>query len=156
MSQRVILSTPQGITVMVPQSVGARSWGEELVVALGPGYLGKLLRRMAGTAGDLQFHRQKHETHYLFSGEAELHCDNGAGVLVRHRMTAGHSVSIPPGAVHRVIAITDCIFFESSTPHFEDRVNVSAQYGEADDPNGLPTTVAPLTACEAGIDWPGR
>lgn len=148
-----LLTTSQGIQVVAPQSVESRPWGTEILVALGPGYMGKVLYRRAGSVGDLQFHRAKHETHFLLEGRAALHCEDGHGEIVVHEMGSGCSVSIPPGAVHRVVTLTDCTFFESSTPHFEDRVNVSALYGDVADADGLPTTARPLTAKEAGIEW---
>ena len=54
-------------------------------------------------------------------------------------MYPGESYHIQPGAVHQVEAIAECVFFEASTPHHDDRVRVEQQFGlEAD--GGLPTT----------------
>jgi hypothetical protein len=41
--------------------------------------------------------------------------------------------------VHQVEAVTNCIFFEASTPHLDDRVRVEEKYGLPAD-GGLPTT----------------
>jgi hypothetical protein len=49
-------------------------------------------------------------------------------------------VHFAPGMVHQEIAVTDCVLIEASTPHFNDRVRVESEFGEADD-SGLPTTV---------------
>jgi hypothetical protein len=46
--------------------------------------------------------------------------------------------------VHQVRAITDCVFFEASTPHFDDRERLEARYG-LPETGGLPTT-------NAGVD----
>jgi len=35
--------------------------------------------------------------------------------------------------------VTDCVFFEASTPHFNDRERMEAQYG-LPDTGGLPST----------------
>jgi len=114
-------------------------WGTETLVAWGPGYIGKVLRYSAGKAGGLQSHRQKDETFYLHEGEAWVDYDPGDGTLARVRMAAGMSFHIQPSTPHRFTAITDCVVFEASTPHFDDRVRLEAEYGEPDT-GGLPTT----------------
>lgn len=115
-----------------------RDWGEELIVADTPQYLGKVLRMRAGTAGNLQYHRKKDETFFLWSGTAQIWFDAGQG-LCSVPMFPGQSYHVPPGAVHRVVAVTDCVFFETSTPHQDDRVRMEAWYGEPET-GGLPST----------------
>lgn len=126
--------------ILLPRSLGPRAWGHELQITDSPQYLGKILYMTAGTRGGLQYHEQKDETFYLVSGSAWVETDPGrTGQLDRHYMQPGVAFHVPPGAVHRVEAITDCTFFEVSTPHFDDRVRVESHYGEQDD-GGLPTT----------------
>lgn len=132
------MSLPQ-VVVQIPKDLGPRVWGRELLVADGPGYIGKVLEMRAGTAGGCQVHLEKDETSYLLSGSAWLYTDTGDGALTRFLLSPGTSVHIPPGAVHKVEAITDCMFFEASTPHFHDRVRVDARYG-LDASVGLPST----------------
>ena len=124
--------------------VWPREWGEEIIIAETPTYLGKVLRMLAGTQGGLQYHRQKDETFYLVSGRALVECEvvkNSAGELAVTTipMAVGESYHIPPGAVHRVTAVTDCVFFETSTPHHDDRVHVEHLY-DLPETGGLPTT----------------
>lgn len=133
------------IEVFPVAPVGPRNWGQEILIAHTPEYIGKLLLMKAGAAGGLQYHVEKKETFYLFEGEAVVDYDDG-GVLNRLPMFAGMSVHVPPGAPHRVTAITDCTFFEVSTPVFDDRVRVEADYGEPE-VGGLPTTRAKCEAC---------
>lgn len=127
------------VRVLLPKDMGARVWGEELLIAESPQYIGKLMRMKAGAAGGLQYHVEKDETSFLLSGLAWVYTDTGDGKLSRFKMTAGTSIHIPHGAVHKVEAIEDCVFFEASTPHFDDRVRVEARYGRTDT-DGLPTT----------------
>lgn len=119
--------------------VGARSWGREILIAHTPDYIGKVLYMNAGYAGGLQYHREKVETFYLHSGRARVTTDKGDGRLTSWEMQPGESYHIPAGAVHQVEAIEDCVFFECSTPHFDDRVRVEARYNLKQD-GGLPTT----------------
>lgn len=116
-----------------------RDWGEEIIVAATDRYLGKVLKMRAGTRGGLQYHREKDETFHLWSGEALVRSDDGGGALVETLMEAGESYHIPPGAVHQVEALEDCIFFEASTPHYDDRVRVESDYAVPNG-SGLPTT----------------
>ena len=120
------------------RDVGERTWGREILIAHTTDYLGKVLLMRAGAMGGLQLHRQKDETFHLYSGEAFVDYDLD-GQLTRVRMMPGQSYHIPPGAPHRVEAITDCVFFECSTPVFEDRVRLESKYG-LPDTGGLPTT----------------
>lgn len=124
----------------------SQTWGREVLIAHTPHYLGKVLTMRAGTAGGLQLHVEKDETFFLYSGLALITSDEG-GQLVSREMQAGESYHIPPGAVHRVHAMTDCVFFEASTPHLNDRVRLEAHYGEPET-GGLPTTRAFLSGGE--------
>jgi len=119
--------------------IGARTWGREVVIAHTPQYLGKVLYMNAGYAGGLQYHRLKTETFFLFSGKALVTTDKGDGILTEFVMEPGESYHIPTGAVHKVTALEDSVFFECSTPVFEDRVRVEAEYGLKME-GGLPTT----------------
>lgn len=132
------MSLPQ-VEIQLPRDMGARTWGTELLIADTPHYIGKLMTMKAGAAGGLQYHVEKDETSYLLSGQAWLYTDTGDGTLTRFLLNPGTSVRIPPGAVHKVEAITDCVFVEASTPHFDDRVRVEERYGRTDT-DGLPTT----------------
>ena len=118
-----------------------RVWGEEIFVAQTDDYLGKVLRMRAGTAGGLQLHRRKDETFHLWSGEAYVDYDLD-GDLVRVKMVAGESYRIPPGAPHRVEAITDCVFFETGNAVYDDRQRLEEHYDVPviGDAYGLPTT----------------
>lgn len=132
------MTLPQ-VEIHAAKDMGDRVWGTELLIAEGPGYIGKLMYMQAGKAGGLQSHVEKHETSYLLSGRAWVYTDTGDGALSKFQIGPGTSVRIPPGAVHKVEAIEDCCFFEASTKHFNDRVRLEEKYGRTDT-EGLPTT----------------
>jgi mannose-6-phosphate isomerase len=131
------------IELRAPIQVGKRAWGHELLIAQTDHYIGKVLEMYAGTAGGLQLHREKIETFYLHDGEAWVDYDQH-GTLTRLLMLPGMIVHVPAGAPHRVTAITNCVFFECSTPVFNDRVRLEKEYGEPE-VGGLPTTVPDAT-----------
>ena len=115
-----------------PRLLGPKDWGDELLVAHTPHYTGKVMTMRAGKSGPLQYHEQKDETMHLWAGKAELTLEIG-GKLIKRPLRAGQSFHVPPGTVHRVTAVTTCIFFEASTPIFDDRINVEERF--KDDPN---------------------
>ena len=128
------------VNFFTPQDVGPRDWGREILIAHVPGkYTGKILMMKAGARGGLQYHRKKHEVGHLFSGELIVEYDSGDGKISKRTMKPGESIHIPPGAVHRETAVTDCTIFETSNPVFNDRVRMEEHYGEKIE-GGLPTT----------------
>lgn len=123
------ISSRPAIRPFQPKELGPKSWGVELLVAETDRYTGKVLRMRAGAEGPLQYHERKDETMYLLHGWAWIEHDPGDG-LVRDDICQGQAIHVPPGAVHRVGAYEDCIFFEASTPARDDRVNVEHEYPE--------------------------
>jgi len=115
-----------------PMDIGPKNWGQELLVAKTDQYIGKVLTMRAGESGPLQYHERKDETFHLWAGKAELTFEVN-GKLVKRTMTAGQSYHVPPGTVHRVKALKTSVFFEASTPVFDDRVSVEDRF--RDDPN---------------------
>ena len=109
-----------------PVELGPKPWGRELLIARTNQYMGKVLWMNAGHAGPLQYHQRKEETFFLLSGMARVTYKTLEGVLESRLMQPGESYHVPPGSVHQVAALEDCIFVEASTPVFDDRVAVQA------------------------------
>lgn len=126
------------ITVVEPRDLGERNWGVETLLIETEKWIGKRLDMIAGTAGNLQYHRWKEEAFHLHSGKATVEYDKD-GSLVKLEMLPGMTVHVPPGAPHRVTAITDCVFYEWSNPVYSDRVRCEADYHEPE-ADGLPST----------------
>lgn len=123
-----------------PESVGARDWGEELLLTLIPDTLTlKKIFIKAGHKGGLQYHREKNECGILIEGELLVRFDAGDGILQEKILRAGDCFHFPPRAVHQEEALSDCVIIEASSPHFNDRVRVEDRYGLTAD-GGLPTT----------------
>jgi len=64
----------------------------------------------------LQYHDQKEETILLFSGAGKLHIGDSVESLEVIEMTEHHGYTIKPMQIHRLEAVTDCIFVEVSAP----------------------------------------
>jgi mannose-6-phosphate isomerase-like protein (cupin superfamily) len=129
----------RSVDFVTPRDLGPRDWGTETLIVQTDHYIGKRLDMKAGTAGGLQYHVHKDEAFLLVEGVAAVEWDNGDGTLALMTLRPGQMVHVPPGAPHRVTAITDCVFYEWSTPHFHDRVRCEAEYGQPE-AGGLPTT----------------
>lgn len=122
------------------EDLGARTWGNEILLALVPGkYTVKRLEVKAGEKGGLQYHHLKDEVGVMISGEMVVRFDDGSGKLIERTVGPGEVMHFPPGLVHQTEAITDVVYIEASTPHFNDRVRVEANYGMQLD-EGLPST----------------
>jgi mannose-6-phosphate isomerase len=114
-----------------------KPWGYELHWAKTGRYVGKLIHVNAGHALSLQYHNQKDETIFLWSGRMLFEIASAplaegqedAGPLTQREMQPGEAVHIVPRTVHRMTAITDCDIFEVSTPELLDVVRLEDRYG---------------------------
>ncbi len=96
-------------------------------------YVFKKLYIKAGTRTSLQYHVNKLETNHLISGEAEGWQENAKGEMEKSIFTAGDSWTIPCGTKHRVVAVTDIVMLEASTPEVDDVVRIE---DDANRPSG--------------------
>ncbi len=109
-----------------------KPWGHEIIWSDTDLYVGKILVVRAGHRLSLQYHLQKDESFLIDEGEVELSLDDEHGDLQLHRLGAGDAVRILPGRRHRLRAITDCRVLEVSTPHLDDVVRVSDDFGRVE------------------------
>lgn len=131
-------NTPE---IFKPKSLGSRTWGDEVLVLYSSGkYIGKVNTTKAGCGGNFQYHQLKDESHYVISGTAIVRYLNENDELKEIEIGPGDALRFPPGVAHQVIAITDMVTFEVSTPHFNDRVDVGEKYGIETLSDALPTT----------------
>jgi quercetin dioxygenase-like cupin family protein len=125
----------------LPEDVGPREWGTEMLLLLAPQkYTLKLITMKAGAKGGLQYHRLKDEGGIMMKGSMRVRYDDGAGTLVERLCRRGDVFHFPAGAVHQSEAVTACSYIEVSTPHFNDRVHVEGKYGIEEEAGGLPST----------------
>ncbi|MCF7910683.1 hypothetical protein K9L16_03360 [Candidatus Pacearchaeota archaeon] len=107
-----------------------KPWGKEVWLELfedpatGRGYCYKRIYINADTKTSFQYHEKKIETNYLISGNAELWLENENGVLEKKTIGPNESFTVLPKRKHRVIALTDIILQEVSTPEVDDVVRI--------------------------------
>lgn len=110
-----------------------KPWGHEQIFAAEDGkYVGKIIYVNAGGSLSLQYHEHKEETICLISGTAEIQYGQVGGELTKVTFGPGDTIHLPVRVVHRVTAVTDIVFAESSTAQpgwREDVVRLEDAYG---------------------------
>jgi len=106
-----------------------KPWGHEEIFAETADYVGKILFVRRGEALSLQYHEVKVETLRVLDGELELVSGPDAENLESHRLGPETVFHIPPGTLHRMVALTDCRLLEVSTNHLDDVVRLEDRYG---------------------------
>lgn len=101
-----------------------KPWGREVWLELNNKYCYKRIYINAGARTSFQHHRKKLETNYIIEGEAEVWLENGKGDIEKKRMKKGDFFTVKPPKKHRVIAITDLILQEVSTPEVDDVIRI--------------------------------
>ena len=115
------------------EKIVLKPWGEERWLAHTDRYAGKILIVRKGCRLSLQYHEKKHEAQYVDSGRIRytLGSVRRPGEYEEMIVEAGSTVSLPPGAIHRMEALEDARIFEILTPELEDVVRLDDDYGRA-------------------------
>ena len=101
-----------------------KPWGKEIWLELNDKYCYKRIHINAGTRTSYQYHRKKIETNYIIEGRAEIWLENDDGIVEKTIMSAGDFFTVNPPKKHRVIAITNVILQEVSTPEVDDVIRL--------------------------------
>lgn len=106
-----------------------KPWGSEEIFAETASYVGKILFIRRGEALSLQYHEVKEETLRVLEGEMELVMGKDVDELESRTVGPDTVFHVPPGTLHRMVAITDCRLLEVSTNHLDDVVRLEDRYG---------------------------
>jgi mannose-6-phosphate isomerase len=112
-----------------------KPWGKEVWLELwedskGNGYCYKRIYIDKGTKTSFQYHEKKIETNYIIDGKAEVWLENDKGEIEKKVVGSDFSFTVVPDRKHRVIALTDVILQEVSTPHVDDVVRINDERGD--------------------------
>jgi len=105
-----------------------KPWGYEHLWALNQHYAGKFLHIHAGESLSLQYHEVKDETIHVLEGKLRLRIGPSVSELQDLVMSPGDSQSIPPGIIHQMESLEDCVIAEVSTPQLTDVVRLDNRY----------------------------
>lgn len=109
-----------------------KPWGKEEWLELNDRYCYKRIYINAGYKTSFQYHLQKRETNYIIDGTAEVWLENDNGEIEKKIMKAGDFFNVSPPKKHRVIAITDIILQEVSTPEVDDVIRINDEFNRSD------------------------
>ena len=97
----------------------SKPWGREEWLELNDQYCFKRLLINAGHRTSLQYHKQKLETIYVAEGEAEILLDEEWKTV-----SVGDFFTVVPPTIHRIVAKTNLVLHEASTPEVDDVVRL--------------------------------
>lgn len=124
-----------------------KPWGHELWISWFKDYhVLKQIGMNKGNQSSLQFHREKLETNYLESGNADViegyrldpqaseeEVQNSSKGIdfnkYKKEMSSGNHWTSQAGVVHRVISVTDYLAYEVSTPELDDVIRLKDDSG---------------------------
>lgn len=109
-----------------------KPWGKEEWLELNDSYCYKRIYINAGYKTSFQYHNYKKETNYIIAGKAEVWLENDSGIVEKKLMKAGDFFNVKPTKKHRVIAITDIILQEASTPEVDDVIRINDEFNRSD------------------------
>jgi mannose-6-phosphate isomerase-like protein (cupin superfamily) len=116
--------------VTVPDSVRftrvEKPWGYEELLECNDKYVVKMLFMKRGHSCSLQFHELKKETIVVLSGVLRITVADSS-----REYTAGETVTIPPYTVHRMEAVENSLYTETSTNELWDVVRLQDAYGRS-------------------------
>ena len=102
-----------------------KPWGKEEWLEQNEFYCYKRIYINKGCRTSYQYHTEKVETNYIISGNAEIWLENDEGIVEILDMKSGDFFNVKPPRKHRVIAKTDIILQEVSTPQVDDVIRIS-------------------------------
>jgi len=113
------------------EKVVSKPWGKEVWLELNDKYCYKRIYINAGTRTSYQYHENKLETNYIIDGKAEVWLENDEGTVEKTMMKKDDSFTVIPPRKHRVIALTDLILQEVSTPEVDDVIRIEDDSGRS-------------------------
>lgn len=106
-----------------------KPWGYEKWIEVNPNYVVKELFMKAGNCCSLQYHEKKHETFYVVTGKLKFYVGSDIDNLSILYLNSNEHYTIEPLVIHRMEAIVDSLYLESSTNFLDDVVRIEDNYG---------------------------
>lgn len=108
-----------------------KPWGYEQLLECNDKYVVKKLFMTKGNSCSLQYHELKKETILVLSGQLDISIGHSKDALETKTYSSGDYVTIPPYTVHRMTAVEDCMYSETSTNELWDVVRLQDNYGRS-------------------------
>jgi quercetin dioxygenase-like cupin family protein len=91
----------------------------------------KNIKLKKGHRYSLQYHEEKLETQYVYSGLVKMTYGTDSENLKEIVLKPGDKFDVNPYTIHRAEALEDSKIFEVSTPHLTDVVKLHDDYGRS-------------------------
>lgn len=105
-----------------------KPWGKEELLEKNDKYMFKRLTMHKGHCCSIQYHEKKIETVYLLSGSLKIYIGDKLEKLDEIYLKPHDYITLKPFKVHRMEAVTDAVYLESSTPELDDVVRLQDNY----------------------------
>ena len=105
-----------------------KPWCKEELLEINDHYMVKKLTMWKGHRCSLQYHKQKKETIYVLSGQLKIYSGPAENKLTVKIYGPNEIITLPPGTIHRMEGVEDCVYLEASTPQMEDVVRIQDDY----------------------------
>ena len=103
-----------------------KPWGKEIWIEHNDKYCYKHIYINSGHRTSFQYHNIKTETNYIVKGKTEVWLEDiKTGKIIKSVMVKGDHFTVLPKQKHRIVAITDTILHEVSTPEIDDVIRIS-------------------------------
>lgn len=106
-----------------------KPWGYERHLEINDDYVVKELFMKSGNSCSLQYHEKKHETFYVLKGKLKFYVGPSKDNLKEMELNVGEHYTIEPLVVHRMEAMVDSLYLESSTNFLDDVIRLEDKYG---------------------------
>jgi mannose-6-phosphate isomerase len=106
-----------------------KPWGYEELVDVNHAYVVKKLFMKMGHSCSTQYHTCKRETILVFSGQLRIFIGPSLDSLESCVYGPGETVTIAPYTVHKMEAVEDSVYYETSTNELWDVVRLQDAYG---------------------------
>lgn len=111
-----------------------KPWGYEELIECNDKYVVKKLFMKRGNACSIQYHELKTETIVVLSGKLNIYTGDNGNInediqkLTCREYHFGETITIRPYTVHRMEAVDDCLYIETSTNELWDVIRLQDNY----------------------------
>lgn len=105
-----------------------KPWGKEEIIEHNDKYVVKKIHMNKGHSCSTQYHKYKQETIVVFSGEINVYIGLETSSKIMRKLVPGDFITIRPNIVHKIEALSDCIFLETSTNELWDVIRLQDNY----------------------------
>ncbi len=106
-----------------------KPWGYEELIECNDKYVVKKLFMKTGHSCSTQYHKLKKETIMILSGQLRISIGPSLETMTSKVYEAFETVTIEPYTVHKMEAVQDCLYMETSTNELWDVVRLQDLYG---------------------------